>query len=1138
MIIGASMEAYSSSTKAALADAGSFTWQTGDAIGVATSNGHADFILKTGAETNSATFSAIYSGTLGNYAVYPADIFVSDSKITIPTSRDWSEGNTNCSMFGNLSEGNVAFKHLGGVIKVTLNGVPAEAKKFVFSTPGKKITGEFDIQTETGENGNKYIATSDDSNDANSSYTLSFTLNEAKNMAFYIPVPCGTYPKFAFKVLGAEDVVLNEFAGNSQQTVNRKDILIMPTLTIGTITGGGDDAEQGAISKTVPAGTKGNYRLPAAEKVILNFEGEENPGEDVINLVYDGDSQLPSKLWLRVAAGKQVNVSGNLQYTTVEFDQGEIYNADFKTAQNTFKIIAPAKISEKLVVKGGNVEISGEITGSDNVKAIEVVADATADGTSAPVQITIEDNATVGTSEQSSENGGITTSANVVIVNNTDKPVNVAVPENVQEAVQVASAGTGEGVVKKNDETVTTKPAAAIGTQNFFTLSDAITSIPENNNQTVTINILEDIVLKASEALTINKNNVILDGQSHTITLDETDTNLDKYKEDGDNKKYGSFQMIKVTGNDVVLRNLTLDSKDYRGASLATTWGGKNATYQNIVYKGKGSGHYYGYAASDGTLTFIGCTFNTCGYAIHTAESTTDLVVTNCNIDGWVSYGDKTKSATFANCKFYKAEDKYNGALATVRPYCGTTFTGCSFSSDYLTDSPYTGITVRSNVVVSLKNCTVDGNENLYELANITNPDDPWVAGGVLAINAEGDATNGFTAGTFVAKQASDIKVDDSFVVKPIEGKQNVFTISAKPPVAKIGDVEYKSLQAAFDAVPDGVETTVTLNYDATAATLGNKNNIGAKTVILNLNGHSITGHLRGISTLTNTASLDGATLVNYANLTINGEGTIGDLEGDYHHNALVNMSDGTNLTINGGTFVAKSCCVYHYSASSEANTASININGGNFKAYENAATNKYVFGIGGKSGQTLTFNYKEATSEGAKGIYCSLAGTTINIHSGSITADINAIYLSMGKNVTINIDGGTLKTLDSENHENNYKSTGSYTGSSLPIYASAFGSENIACNISGGEFIYPYNSWQLSGTIPATWERVINAGVGITSNVANANITASLTGGTYSTNQMLSDITKDDSAASGIVAEGYTCVKNGNDTWTVVETN
>ena len=530
MLIGASMEAYSSGTKAALADNdGKFTWQTGDAIGVATSDGHAKFNLKTGAGTNSATFSAIYSGTLGSYATYPADIFVSDSKITIPASRDWSDGNTNCSMFGSLSEGKVDFKHLGGVVKVTLNGVPAEAKKFVFSTPGKKITGEFNFTT--GTDTNKYIETADDSGNANSSYTLNFTLNEAKNMAFYIPVPCGTYPKFAFKVLGAEDVVLNEFEGSSQQTVNRKDILIMPTLTIGTITGGGDDAEKGAVSKTVPAETKGNYRLPAVEKVILNFEGVEEPGDDVINLVYDGDSHLPSKLWLRVANNKKVNVSGELQHTTVEFDEGVIGTANFKTAQNTFKIIAPAKISEKLVVKGGNVEITGEITDDDNVKAIVIVAEATADGTSAPVQITLENQATVGAPEQSGESG-ITTSANVVIVNNTTQEVNVTVPTTAPETVQVASAGTGEGEVKKNGETVTTKPAAAIGTQNFITLSDAINAAQAG----ATIEILNDIALDSP--ITISKSDITIDGKgdgdvNKTIAVSDAEY-WNQYKVGGD----------------------------------------------------------------------------------------------------------------------------------------------------------------------------------------------------------------------------------------------------------------------------------------------------------------------------------------------------------------------------------------------------------------------------------------------------------------------------------------------------------------------------------------------------------------------------------------------------------------------------
>lgn len=670
---------------------------------------------------------------------------------------------------------------------------------------------------------------------------------------------------------------------------------------------------------------------------------------------------------------------------------------------------------------------------------------------------------------------------------------------------------------------------AMIGEVEYPSIAAAVAAVPADNAQPVTIKVMSDVVLKKADALTINKNNVVLDGQGYTIALDEKDEALADYVD----SKYGQFKMIKVSGNTVTLKNMTLDGKKYRGASLATTVNGDNILYENVIYNGKGSAHYYS-TSGNGKITFKNCKINTCGYGVHSDTATSGIVIEGCEIHGWNAFGSKVANVSIKDSKFYGAVDSKNGTLAAFSIYCPTTFTNCTFSKEFAQAGTYEGIFMAAKTLVSLNGCTVEEGE-LYQM--VRTDDSDWPAGAVVVIDATGNATDGFTAGTFVAKQAEDIKVSSLSELKTVEGKQYVYKVSVIP-VAKIGETEYETLQAAFDAVPDGTQTTITLIADAKAATLGDKNNIGAKTVILNLNGHSITGYMRGITALTGSTSLDGATLINYANLTINGEGTIGDLEGDYHHNALVNMSDGTNLTINGGTFVAKSCCVYHYSASSQANTASININGGNFKAYENAATNKYVFGIGGKSGQTLTFDYKNASAEGAKGIYCSLAGTAINVHSGSITADINAINLSMGKNVTINIDGGKLETLDSESHANNYMSNGSYAGSSLPIYASAFGSENVVCNISGGEFIYPYYSWQSSGTKPATWERVINAGVGITSNVANANITASLTGGTYSTNQMLSDITNDQSAASGIVAEGYTCKNNGDGTWTVVAAN
>ena len=602
----------------------------------------------------------------------------------------------------------------------------------------------------------------------------------------------------------------------------------------------------------------------------------------------------------------------------------------------------------------------------------------------------------------------------------------------------------------------------------------------------------------------------------------------------GNNKKLSNVTVQNIVGKQgvgifgkvyapCVIKDLTVESATVIGDK--TTAGDKAiayvggiaghgyATIQNCTFKGNiYAGHQIGGIAGSGGFTITGCTFE--GNIISERYWGLGGIIGNCQDGGAIS--ENTAKGTISA----KGSDPLIAGGIIGAPL-------------------YTTYDVKNNYASMSMTYNGEPFENVYPIVGVYNEDQPKTETDFAKLTAT--LANNTWDKTISPNESYAILYHSSNLT-PTGYLINYGAATTKAPVAKIGDTEYETLQAAFNAVPDGIETTITLNADATTATLGDKNHIGAKTVILNLNGHNITGYVSGITDLTGYTSLNGATLVNFGNLTINGEGTIGDLEGEYHHNALVNISNGTNLTINGGTFVAKSCCVFHYSASSQANTASINVTGGNFKSYENAATNKYVFGIGGKSGQILTFNYcnakAEASAEGAKGIYCSLAGTTINVHSGSITANINAIYLSSGKNVTINIDGGTLETLDSENHANNYNSNGSYCGSSLPIYASASGSENIVCNISGGIFKYPYYSYQLNGTIPATWERVINAGVGITSNVANANIKATLTGGTYSTNQMLSDITNPQSEASGIVAQGYTCKDNGDGTWTVVAEN
>lgn len=75
MILGATVEGNSSSTRAGFDEKGKFFWSAGDELGV-TSTMYAVYFyplrLQTGSGTGSGTFAGSMSDDYGEYAVYPA----------------------------------------------------------------------------------------------------------------------------------------------------------------------------------------------------------------------------------------------------------------------------------------------------------------------------------------------------------------------------------------------------------------------------------------------------------------------------------------------------------------------------------------------------------------------------------------------------------------------------------------------------------------------------------------------------------------------------------------------------------------------------------------------------------------------------------------------------------------------------------------------------------------------------------------------------------------------------------------------------------------------------------------------------------------------------------------------------------
>ena len=234
-----------------------FQWQSGDQIGVYlysktltnvpgsyNEEGQygpwiAPFSLTSGAGTGTATFERSLNDALGeayvSVAIYPytSGSSLSGSTLTFNLPSDYT-GLSDLSMVrmplvAKIDEGssNLAFKHVGAAVKVTLTGVPSKAKYFkLTATEGGNISGDFTIGL-----GNVGSGTLSGEGSGNS---VQLSLQDgaaAGELTMYFPVPVGTY-KFTISVYGDGIVYMENVGGSTYNTLGRGEILVMPPVAV------------------------------------------------------------------------------------------------------------------------------------------------------------------------------------------------------------------------------------------------------------------------------------------------------------------------------------------------------------------------------------------------------------------------------------------------------------------------------------------------------------------------------------------------------------------------------------------------------------------------------------------------------------------------------------------------------------------------------------------------------------------------------------------------------------------------------------------------------------------------------------------------------------------------------------------
>jgi len=352
-------------SRSAVTDGGFFSWTTGDKISVYNGTDFTEFTYS----GSGNTFTSEEAITSSDFAIYPAsNLHKKDGEtLIVNMATEYAYGSTNAPMLANgdtPGSTTLNFKHLGGLMRFVVKGVPNTAESFTF-TANSNITGDFVV---TEDEGNSIIVTSTTANN-NKSVTINFESTDVKDvMTFYIPLPTGTYNGYTVSVGGKSHTT----APTVENVINRGTLLLMPTFTYveseNDLQKGDDNMVILNADETVSMDVIGNEEVTvnvaqgATATLSLNAPEETTNGTVTIS---DGseenaESSESSIGTLNVTAANVSTLNIKTPSLTVKLASGSYDKVEALTAQQTLIIGEGVTIGE-LVVKGGNVKLQGNL---------------------------------------------------------------------------------------------------------------------------------------------------------------------------------------------------------------------------------------------------------------------------------------------------------------------------------------------------------------------------------------------------------------------------------------------------------------------------------------------------------------------------------------------------------------------------------------------------------------------------------------------------------------------------------------------------------------------------------------------------------------------------------------------------------
>ena len=230
--------------KSNVSDEGKFIWNSWDEADIWTTAGSfSKMSVVSGGGTNTVTFSAsIPEGAeASTVAVYPSGAHsLSGNTLTVnyPSEYTYQADTTDSYplMVAKYTAGSgLAFKHVGGLMRVRYKNVPTKAHSILLTFDNEKVTGDFAVDLSADEPKASFGTGS-------SSVRIRFTppTTATNTRHFYVPLPTGTLTKMVIVYCDENDEPIKgtSYTKTGSLEVTRRKLVRLPGLVLTTFEAG------------------------------------------------------------------------------------------------------------------------------------------------------------------------------------------------------------------------------------------------------------------------------------------------------------------------------------------------------------------------------------------------------------------------------------------------------------------------------------------------------------------------------------------------------------------------------------------------------------------------------------------------------------------------------------------------------------------------------------------------------------------------------------------------------------------------------------------------------------------------------------------------------------------------------------